>query len=270
MSSEKPLCKYGKSCYRKNAAHLAQFRHPWKEERKEDKVQPLDAKNPSDDGASIMHQLVIGCNPVWSYRNSGKASYFSVANELHMDEDMYERAGNGHVFLLSETPAWHLKEQLRHGDVVDFAQYRGCGAFVAEPTDASMSDFYLWKTLEEMGYGVPPCFSDSPPGYYDNTELFYIFRDHHLIADPNHEIFAEIAKVKSGQQGNLPDWHTPVDAKTKGFPENYVLFQDRLNGGVGWLSFSSFQGQDFFHTKYVSLLLLLLSFSNESHHHPPD
>ena len=43
------------------------------------------------------------------------------------------------------------KEGLQHGDVVDFGSYRGTGAFIAEPTDVHATDFYLYKTLEEMG-----------------------------------------------------------------------------------------------------------------------
>ena len=35
MTSNKPICKYGAACYRKNPDHLRQFAHPDKEEKVE-------------------------------------------------------------------------------------------------------------------------------------------------------------------------------------------------------------------------------------------
>lgn len=207
-----------------------------------------------DEGNGVMNEVLVGATTVWTYREGGKAKYFSVATDLHMDEEMYDNVQEGKVLLLSDTKAAHLASELRHGDVVDFAQYRGCGAFVVEPVDASLSDFYLWKSLEEMGYGVPICFSDAPNGYYSNTELHYVFQDPSLIADPGHPIFTRIAETKKGVPlEGPPDWHTPVDPKTKGFPDKFVWFEDNLNGGAGWLSFDSFASQDFYSSKHYKI-----------------
>jgi hypothetical protein len=73
-------------------------------------------------------------------------------------------AGNGNMV---------ARVELRHGDFVDFGQYRGTGAFVAYQEE---DDFRLIKTLGEMGYCVPPHFSDAPWEYFETgTSLFLVY-----------------------------------------------------------------------------------------------
>lgn len=73
--------------------------------------------------------------------------------------------------------------------MVDFGSYRGCGAFVAEPVDVHLSDFWLHKTLEEMGYSLPLLFSDAPDGYYDEP-IVYLFKVCFLFSCPTSDVLS--------------------------------------------------------------------------------
>jgi hypothetical protein len=158
-------CRYGKHCYRKNPEHFQQFAHPWLQIEQRgwwcgcfEWIRRLIAwgqggvggvgKIEDNEKISVMASVVIGTAAAWGYRNEGKAAYFNVAGgELHMGEEMYEGATEGTVLMLSDTLVYdELVTQLRHGDIVDFGNYRGCGCFCVEPVDASCSDFFLWKT----------------------------------------------------------------------------------------------------------------------------
>ncbi len=150
-------CKYGAKCYRKNPDHLKQFSHPPKDgsgppspEKK--KRSPLNINN-----------IRLGIpSTVWAYRKEGRARLFDLESTVPED---FENPENGRM-LLSQV-SLELLEQLKkdgvqHGDVLSFNSYRGCGAFIAEPVDLLKSDFWLHKTVEEMGYGMPLLFSDAP------------------------------------------------------------------------------------------------------------
>lgn len=45
----KPVCKYGASCYRKNPDHLKKFSHPRRDSEQEDRDTPPSAKKPKVD-----------------------------------------------------------------------------------------------------------------------------------------------------------------------------------------------------------------------------
>jgi hypothetical protein len=200
-------CKYGPACYRKNPAHFAEFAHPWLAAQDEPpessgvagspKPAGVSPKAPSSPGPSpkaraphkkdaardsLMSSVYVGLANAWTYRANGKARVFVVLDEDLMEE-FGERSGGKPLLLSNTKHCAALLSELRHGDVVDFGDYRGCGAFVAEPVDNVCSDFYLWKTIEEMGYGLPPCFGDSPPDYYAHTSLSYVFRSTQFIRD---------------------------------------------------------------------------------------
>lgn len=44
---KKPTCRYGKSCYNKNPAHLEQYAHPWLDEEEEEKKEGASGKRAS-------------------------------------------------------------------------------------------------------------------------------------------------------------------------------------------------------------------------------
>jgi hypothetical protein len=169
-------CKYGLQCYRKNPDHFKHYSHPTppapavaaapasgKKETK--KRAPGTQENP--------WTVALGVDSPWAYRASGKASYYQIQRGDEEDEIESLAEESSQPLLMSEVFETQMINQLplplHHGDVVDIGDYRGCGCFIVEPVDAQKTDYYLYKTLEEMGYGVPLAFSDAPQGYYNEV-----------------------------------------------------------------------------------------------------
>ena len=188
----------------------------------------------------------------WEYTRK-KAGYFSIPGDK-LGEDEYPFG----IVLLSSINGGKILEEygdkLRHGDIIDFGSYRGCGYYIVEPVDVNKSDFYIWKSMEEMGYGLPPNFSDAPDGYYSKSELFYIFK-HIDFVHPVHWLWEEVKTVKEnpddpdviGNTRNVFRWNEEI--KMENFPEDYLYFEDNLNGGISWLSKEAFAYQDYYDPK---------------------
>lgn len=168
---------------------------------------------------------------VWSYTRK-RAKEFRISDNYFGDEEFpWER-----LLLSSLGDGKLLKDygnQLRHGDIINFGEYRGCGCYIVEPVDENASDFYLWKTLGEMGYAVPLCFSDAPSNYYEDTEQFHVFR-HSDFVPPGHAFWEEVKMVQE-------DPEEARNINLEEFPDDYIFFEDYLDGAFTWIPKSEFE-----------------------------
>ena len=238
-------CKYGAKCYRKNPAHFAQYSHP-------SAASPPPAASPkpkktSHGAAKPSESVALGVASAWKYRRR-RAKCHDVHLEMGEDEQICERALDSKkpLRLLSVLRADIVAAlDLQHGDVIDFGDYRGCGCFVVEPVDNLCSDWYLYKSCEEMGYATPLCFSDSPHGYYSETPLAYDFR-YPGFAPESHFLWDEVkARQADPNYESTTDWYSPINPKR--FPDDYVFFEDYINGGDGgsWLLLKDYYTQEY-------------------------
>ena len=183
----------------------------------------------------------------WQYRNKHALCFDLESQVKDVDLDFEELCG---VVMLSTFKNGEIleayRDSLQHGDVIDFNSYRGVGMYIVEPVDAEKSDFYCWKTIEEMGYGVPPCFGDAPAGYYQKHDLFYIWKSTDFVTadDP---LWDEVEAWKEDPNKEMTaQWQSKIIPAE--FPDNYLWFEDNLEGGTSWIAFKAFASQMYFET----------------------
>ena len=241
-------CRYGAACYRRNPEHLGRFSHLASSPKRAKPLPPALAVVSSVSSLSVS-SIRLGSQGPWQYRSSGTTRY----QKLDYDEELPEACELALQALplrlshiVDPSALASLAAALHHGDVLDVGDYRGCGCFVVEPTTAECCDFYLHKTLEEMGYGVPIYFSDAPVGYFEGTELYYRFRHVDYVSNVRDELWAEV-ELRQRQPSYEPtsDWHEGGEVQLKKFPQQYVHFSDSMNGGSCWLTLAAYSAQEY-------------------------
>jgi len=125
-----------------------------------------------------------------------------------------------------------VEAQLRHGDVVNFSDYRLVQGYVVyrlEPTDKPL----LLKTYMEYGYGAPCDFSDAPKGFF--LEAYDTWYYYHLpdCLWPGSDSYDDVMNQIEERKKN-PKYHSVSEldygdrtVDLSRFPSDYVLiFED--------------------------------------------
>lgn len=131
-----------------------------------------------------------------------------------------------------------LGTKLKHGDIVNFSDYRLISAFVVyrlKPSDEPV----LIKTYLEDGYGIPCDFSDAPIGYFSDVEeqlYYYTLPDCIWPGTVRYDMMMhEIAERRQNpvyqSHSSLEDGQRSVDLSK--FPSGYVMiYEDGSKPGV--------------------------------------
>ena len=185
----------------------------------------------------------------WNYsRNEPEIFYFENFYTEEDWDDMEYSYPNGIVLLSSfkDNLFDKVKNDIRHGDIIDFEGYRGVGSYVVEPVDEECSDYYCWKTIEEFGYGVPPPFSDAPENYYRNTGIFYGYKSTKLVPNSS-ELFEEVENVqKSSKLQKERSFIIGDSIDISKFPDNYVYLQAKKDETPYWVSMEDLCTLDYY------------------------